>query len=235
MTPDQVAGCWSVERHQGSAAELVTVADGLRDGPRRVLVMEPDRAALVLGSTQYGVHPGTISGIDVVRRRSGGGAVLVGPGDQAWVEVWVPRADPLWVDDTGGSFRWIGEVWRSALGECGVESDVWTGPLHTGSWGTAVCFAGLGPGEVTAGGRKSVGISQRRSREGARFSTAALVHFDPKEIVRLLGLVGIVDAGAGGEAVVAEVSAAAAGLDIAPAALTTAFLGKLPRGIRPAD
>ena len=37
--------------------------------------------------------------MDVVRRRSGGGAVLVGAGEQVWVEVWIPRDDALWDDD----------------------------------------------------------------------------------------------------------------------------------------
>lgn len=34
---------------------------------------------------------------------------------------------------------------------------------------TVVCFAGLAPGEVTVDGAKVVGISQRRTRAGARF------------------------------------------------------------------
>ena len=228
MTSDPPPGGWKLEHHHGSAAELVAVADGMQGGPRRVLVMEPDPGALVLGSTQSASAPAHVSGIDVVRRRSGGGAVLLGPGDQCWVEVWVPRDDPLWVDDTGGSFLWLGEVWRAALGECGVASEVWSGPLHTGSWGTAVCFAGIGPGEVTSGGAKMVGISQRRSRRGARFSAAALVRFDPTELLEILEMTGLVGPGTIDERVVAELSDAAAGTGVRSDALAAAFLRNLP-------
>ena len=42
-------------------------------------------------------------------------------------------------------------------------------------WCPLVCFAGVGPGEVLAGGRKLVGISQRRTRAGARFQCAVHV------------------------------------------------------------
>jgi hypothetical protein len=36
-----------------------------------------------------------------------------------------------------------------------------------------ICFAGLGPGEVTWKGRKLVGISQRRVKQGGRFQTVS--------------------------------------------------------------
>ena len=35
-------------------------------------------------------------------------------------------------------------------------------------WSALVCFAGLGPGEVTLDGQKLVGLSQRRTRDGVR-------------------------------------------------------------------
>ena len=50
----------------------------------------------------------------------------------------------------------------------------------------AVCFAGLGPGEVTVDGRKVVGISQRRTRAWARFQCAALGRWDPAALAELL-------------------------------------------------
>ncbi len=48
------------------------------------------------------------------------------------------------------------------------------------------CFAGLGPGEVTIGGRKAVGISQRRTRAGARFQCVAYERWDPGPLAALL-------------------------------------------------
>ncbi|HEX2382259.1 MAG TPA: hypothetical protein VHI95_06460, partial [Acidimicrobiales bacterium] len=50
------------------------------------------------------------------------------------------------------------------------------------------CFAGLGPGEVTIGGRKAVGISQRRTRAGARFQCVAYERWDPSQLADLLRL-----------------------------------------------
>jgi lipoate-protein ligase A len=54
------------------------------------------------------------------------------------------------------------------------------------AWSSLVCFSGLGPGEVHAGGRKVVGISQRRTRGWARFQCAAYLRWDPDALVALL-------------------------------------------------
>ena len=75
---------------------------------------------------------------------------------------------------------WIGEHWLEALGPCCSPSDVCATHLdvqhldvHRGgmldaAWSDLVCFAGIGPGEVLLGGRKLVGLSQRRTRHGLR-------------------------------------------------------------------
>ena len=51
-----------------------------------------------------------------------------------------------------------------------------------------MCFAGVGPGEVLVGGRKVVGISQRRTRAGARFHCAALRAWDARALLAVLAL-----------------------------------------------
>ena len=143
--------------------------------------------ALVLGSTQAApaVAP---AGLDVVRRRSGGGAVLLEPGGQVWVDVFIPRGDPLWDDDVARAFLWLGEVWVSALASVGVTgAAVHHGGLCTTQWSRAVCFAGLGTGEVTIGERKVVGLSQRRTRAGALFQCAVPLVWSPERIVAALG------------------------------------------------
>jgi lipoate-protein ligase A len=152
---------------------------------RTVRVVDADGPALVLGSTQPDVAS---RGIPVVRRRSGGGAVLVRPGELLWVDVLLPAGDPLWDDDVGRSFRWLGEVWVDALATLDVESEWHDGPMIRTQWCRQVCFAGIGPGEVTVAGRKVVGLAQRRTRAGALFQCAALLRWDPTEIVDLLGL-----------------------------------------------
>ncbi|HMK10933.1 MAG TPA: hypothetical protein VK461_05105, partial [Acidimicrobiales bacterium] len=83
---------WAVERLRGRAAELHE-----REIPdpvdREVWILEVTEPALVLGSAQSLVD---VPGLAVCQRRSGGGAVLVRPGEVLWVDVIVPRGDPLW-------------------------------------------------------------------------------------------------------------------------------------------
>jgi lipoate-protein ligase A len=140
---------------------------------------------LVLGSTQPAVEE---RGVPVVRRRSGGGAVLVGPGEVLWVDVLLPSGDPLWEDDVGRSFHWLGRAWVDALAALEVPAAWHDGPLICTPWCRQVCFAGIGPGEVTVDGRKVVGLAQRRTRAGALFQCAALLRWDPDEMSRLLNL-----------------------------------------------
>lgn len=138
------------------------------------------------GADAEGLPVFASSGPVVVRRRTGGGAVWVAPGAQAWVDVWVPRGDPLWDDDVVVAGRWIGAAWRQALLDLGVAPGtvaVHQGRLLDGPWSAAVCFAGVGPGEVLVDGRKLVGLAQRRTRHGAWFHTSAHWRWDPAPLV----------------------------------------------------
>ena len=180
-----------MERTQGRAADFH--ARELVEPPRRsISVIDVDRPALVLGSTQPPQHadPAALStgGIDLVRRRSGGGAVLLVPGEGLWVDVVVPRHDPLWEEDVGRATHWLGRAWQAALAHLGVVATVHTGALVVTRWSHLVCFAGLGPGEVSVGGRKLVGISQRRTRSGARFQCVLHRHWHPGPLLALLAL-----------------------------------------------
>ncbi len=64
-------------------------------GGRRLWVLDPTAPAVVLGSTQsddaVDRDAARRAGVDVVRRRSGGGAVWVSPGDPIWIDIVVPR------------------------------------------------------------------------------------------------------------------------------------------------
>jgi hypothetical protein len=153
-------------------------------------VAEPTGPALVLGSTQTADVVAAGAVLEVVRRRSGGGAVLVAPGAQVWVDVLLPADDPLWDDDVGRSTLWLGDAWVEALAEVGVPSTRHEGAMVRNRWSSLVCFAGLGPGEVTGpAGQKLVGISQRRTRDGARFQCSApLRPWDPGSLLDLLAL-----------------------------------------------
>ncbi len=176
---------WVVERSAGSAA-----AFHARPMPevvsRSVWIHEVSAPALVLGSSQRPdiVDDATIGSIEVVRRRSGGGSVLLIPGEVVWLDVLIPTGDPLWSDDVSHASHWLGDVWVAALG----HGDMHRGPMVRTRWSSLVCFAGLGPGEMTVDGRKLVGISQRRTRAGARFQCAVYACHDPSALPGLLRL-----------------------------------------------
>jgi lipoate-protein ligase A len=163
---------WSLERVVAPAGEFHG-----RELPagRTVWSVEVPSAAAVLGSRQdaslLDADECTRQGLEVVRRRSGGGLVLLRPGEHAWIDVVIDRGDPWWTDDVSSSSRWLGEAWCRAVAALGVDgASVHRGRLESDEWGLQVCFAAVGPGEVVdAAGAKVVGISQRRAGGTARF------------------------------------------------------------------
>jgi lipoate---protein ligase len=184
------------ELHERSAALVAgTAEDPSGVGLRPVAVVQSfSDSALVLGSAQpestIDVAACAAAGVDVVRRRSGGGAVLVEPPSIIWVDLVIGTTDPLWCADVGRSAWWLGEAWAGALRRAGLaELDVWKGPMERNAWSPLICFASLGPGEVVdARRRKLVGISQRRTRHGALFQCACLLRWQPERLLDLLAL-----------------------------------------------
>ena len=145
---------------------------------------------LVLGSAQ---RPESVNadaalrqGIDLVRRRSGGGGVLVWPDEFVWLDLEIPATDELWSDDVGRSMWWVGELWKTALADLEPSAAVHVGRLRRTTWSSDVCFAGVGPGEVLVDDAKLVGISQRRTRLAARFQTMVHLRWRPDVVASLV-------------------------------------------------
>jgi lipoate---protein ligase len=165
-----------------------------RHEPRRVAVARDVAGpTLVLGSTQRRdlVDEGALRerGVDLARRRGGGGAVYLGPGEQLWLDVWLPRDDPLWMPDVSAAAEWVGAWWMEALAESGPHGlGIHRGRAVPGELGDLVCFAGRGPGEVFRGDAKVVGLSQWRSRQGALFSSCAYLRWDPAALLALVAV-----------------------------------------------
>jgi lipoate---protein ligase len=189
---------------QGHPARLSAIA--YRSGEPAVLVTEfpvvdrltgvfvaPTSSALVLGSTQRVEqidHRGAdAAGLPRVRRRSGGGGVVVRPGAQIWFDLFVPVRHHLANPDVAKAALVVGRLWADAIGPLLREPlVVHEGTLIETPWSRIDCFSGVGPGEVLLGGRKLVGVSQRRERAGTWFFSMAHLRFDPAEHAALADL-----------------------------------------------
>ena len=149
------------------------------------------QTALVLGSRQdaslLNVEQCGRNNVEVVRRRSGGGIVFLAPGEHVWLDVVLPRGDVLWSDDVAQASWWLGDVWVQTLHSLGMSDvSVHRESLSSDAWGDLLCFAGVGPGEVVQQGNetpsKVVGISQRRTREYARFQCTIYTKWNPHDV-----------------------------------------------------
>jgi lipoate-protein ligase A len=181
----------SIQHRSGAPAELVSsfpVVDRFT-----AIVVAPTAPALVLGSAQreesVDAAAADAASLPRVRRRSGGGGVVVRPGAQLWLDVFVPSGHALAHHDTGKAALVIGRLWADALAPLLPDAtEVHDGAMVATPWSRAVCFSGTGPGEVLLGGRKLVGVSQRRDRSGAWFFSMAHVTFDPVEHAAVVAL-----------------------------------------------
>lgn len=215
---------WQIERLSGSAREfhgreIETVS------ARTVWVFEPQAMALALGSTQsiddVDMAVADRLDVDVMHRRSGGGAVLIDPISTLWIDVVIPTDDPLWTNDVSVAPVWLGRVWAAAIDRVGRDGAVvHESAMRSTPRSPVVCFDGLGPGEVVVGA-KTVGISQRRTRTCARFQTIALLGWNWQLYSELLSP-GLERVGGASEPVVVSTL-----LGVDPDLLLEAFLAEL--------
>lgn len=153
--------------------------------------------ALVLGSGQriseIDREAARQTGVTVHRRGSGGGAVLFTP-DFLMQDIALPPTSPLYRTDVTEAYRWLGEVWGSALGHLGLAptlvsvAEARADASSLDELMRRACFGGRSPYELLADGRKLVGFSQIRRRPGALFQVGLYRHWPGAELVQLLGL-----------------------------------------------
>ncbi|MEZ5140916.1 MAG: hypothetical protein R2726_00105 [Acidimicrobiales bacterium] len=231
---------WPVVRRAGTAADLHAL--DLPDRPGgHVWALEVTGSALVLGSAQPDSDVDRAVArrrrVAVVRRRSGGGAVLLVPGEVIWCDLAVPRDGAGFTDDVGRQFRDAGDRWLTALRgltDLPVAS-VTTADARPSVLGRVVCFAGRGPGEVCTGAEaKLVGLSQRRTRAGARVQGLVHRRFDARATAELLAP-GLRRIGVDPDAAVAALATTVAVVDLEAGAVAEALgaAGPSPRAEPP--
>lgn len=182
-------------RARSTAAEFHAreVAEPVRP---EIWLHEITNAALVLGSAQpredVDEEACERGGVDVVRRRSGGGAVLLIPGDVTWIDVILPTGATGWSADIHQPMVWLGRCLSAVLADllAGTADHrkvaAHDGSLVSSAWSRVVCFDGVGSGEVILDGKKLIGMSQRRTRNFARFQCCWYSRYDPNALVALL-------------------------------------------------
>jgi lipoate-protein ligase A len=179
----------------GTAAALLGQA---MDGAAGTAAVTFADTTLVVGSAQPDATVDRAAcardGARVLRRGSGGGAVLCDPG-LLEVDVALPAGHPLLEDDVSESYRFLGEVWLEALVALGVGGRLVTVaearalPDDRRAAARVACYAGLSPYEVVdAAGAKLVGMCQRRRRGAALIQCSLACGADPGDIARYVAV-----------------------------------------------
>lgn len=147
--------------------------------------------AVVLGYSQLRLmqEVDARTGLEVLRRDSGGGAVLTGP----WMlglSVALPPQHALLGTSLTGSYQWLGALIAHTLQECNVPAEAVSPqdvrdranacPTTNLSW---ACFGGLSPWEVLSNGRKIAGLAQVRRSNGVLLVGGVLLNQSPWELL----------------------------------------------------
>ncbi len=132
------------------------------------------------------------AGATVVRRSSGGGPVLWDDGLIA-LDIILPPGHPLAPADVVQAYRWLGEAIAralTALGAPGPETVTIEASRAAGAApgpATGACYGGISPFEVLVAGRKVLGLSQARRRQGTLLQAGILLSVDGPLTARLMG------------------------------------------------
>ena len=174
-----------------TGAEYVEVgatllAAAAADGASGLVATIVEPPTLVLGSAQSEADAATT--IDVVKRGTGGGAVLCDPGTLL-IDLAVPAGHALAPEDVTDAYRPLGEALHVALAGLGVDcrtvSVEESRAMDDARKAAArrACWAGLSPYElVLSDGRKLVGLAQRRRRGAVLHQVAIPVTTPPATV-----------------------------------------------------
>ncbi|WP_133297418.1 lipoate--protein ligase family protein [Motiliproteus coralliicola] len=196
----------------------------------RLLLWRYSQPAVIMGCSQRPdpkqLQRAAQRNLPIIRRGSGGGAVLAGP----WMlslSFFIPITHPLAELDLIKIFGWFEQVWLQALQQSGIDSRGVDKALIDHSKQVAkeqqvdwACYAALSHGEIVSpDGRKLVGLAQIRKRHCIALVSG--LHLQPCDW-KILSEVVVDDPTRG--AVLESLNADAEQLGAAPAAQ---FLGPL--------
>jgi lipoate-protein ligase A len=154
-------GGWATGARQMAVDDALLTLCGPQSTPTlRLFGFRP--ACLSLGRFQPAEQVYRPAGVDLVRRPTGGGAVL--HRSDICYSIVLPLSHPLAAGGIVDSYQRLARGLAAGLEALGLPplSETAADPPERGGW----CFEAIAPHELTLGGRKLVGSAQAR-REGA--------------------------------------------------------------------
>jgi lipoate-protein ligase A len=124
-------------------------------------------------------------GIDIVRRPTGGKAVL--HGDDLTYSVVAGETPPFFSPDVVETYRIISGCIIRGLARSGIEAQIVDEGRGTAGSAAGLCFATSYKNELLAGGRKICGSAQIRARGVFLQHGSVLIDFDPVEACAAIG------------------------------------------------
>ncbi len=189
---------------QGTAAEEQMALTGRLTNPAvepELMLWNYSEPAIILGCSQrrqqaqwQQLQSTRRSGLDVICRRAGGGAVLAGP----WMlsaTLFIPVSHSLYRLSVPASFELFGRAWLATLAhsesDYAIDTELAHGDQFTPfnqrarmanvDW---ICFAGLSHGELLdTDGRKLVGLAQIRKKQCVALVSGLLLQPPPWQLL----------------------------------------------------
>jgi lipoate-protein ligase A len=188
LGPEATTGDYSLALHE---ALLLSQAAGEAPPTLRLYTWAERCVTIGCGQsiTDIDLEYCTAAGLPVLRRLSGGTAVLHEPSQLAFMMV-LPSAHPLVRGDVVESYAPVSRALLRALGHLGIPAEAL--PPHAARalpadpLGRAACFGALAPYEIVWRGRKLIGHAQVRRRSAVLLGGTLLLDFDPVALARVL-------------------------------------------------
>ena len=175
------------------AVDEVLAASARRHGTPTLRMYRWNRRTLTVGSFQslamWDEPACRRDGVEVVRRITGGRAVL--HGSDLTYSISAPAGLSVFPESLRATFHAISRGLVAGLISLGVDARAEPGPAGTPARGTPDCFASTSWYEITISGRKIIGSAQRRWADGFLQQGSIMLTADPTAVSNYLGCRGL--------------------------------------------